>query len=101
MGSIKAYRPTTGLTGGLARRQRAAVPAGAARRVGGRSSMIRLSGSGTEGGDWARDIEQHARTLAHWIRTRPAALAALAEPISPRPAQAPLFAASEFGPGLR
>ncbi len=98
MGSIKAPRPTTGLAGELARRQRATVPSAPLRRPGGRSSLIRLSNTTSESGDWSRDLAQQARTLAHWIQTRPAALAGH---LAPQPVQVPLFAASEFGPGLR
>lgn len=65
-------RKSGGMAGELARKARGSAAAGAhpARRVGGRSSMIRLSVPREGGPAWTGQVMARAATLAHWMSTR-------------------------------
>lgn len=65
-------RRSGGMAGELARKARGAAVAGAqpARRVGGRSSMIRLSVPRAGGAAWTEQVVARATTLAHWMSAR-------------------------------
>lgn len=78
-----------GMAGELARKSRAlsARSASLVRRVGGHSSMIRLSLPGADVQAWSQQLMGSAQTLAHWVAAR-----------SGRDAQHSLFSASEFAP---
>lgn len=69
---VKARR-SGGMAGELARKARSTA-AGAGlyqpRRVGGRSSMIRLSVPREDGMQWTEKVVQRAATLAHWMAAR-------------------------------
>lgn len=65
-------RKSGGMAGELARKARGSVAAGAhpVRRVGGRSSMIRLSVPREGGTAWTGQVVARAATLAHWMSAR-------------------------------
>jgi hypothetical protein len=69
---VKARR-SGGMTGELARKARSSA-AGAGvhqpRRVGGCSSLIRLSVPREDGMQWTQNVVQRAATLAHWMSSR-------------------------------
>jgi hypothetical protein len=80
-----------GMTGELARKSRALTARSAAlvRRVGGHSSMIRLSLPGADVQAWSQQLVGRAQTLAHWVAAR-----------SGRDVQNSLFGVSEFAPSV-
>lgn len=65
-------RRSGGMAGELARKARGSAIAGAqsARRVGGRSSMIRLSVPRDGHAGWTGQVVARAATLAHWMSAR-------------------------------
>ncbi len=83
-------RRSGGMAGELARRARGAAVASAqpARRVGGRSSMIRLSVPREGNAGWTGQVVARAATLAHWMSARGHA------------ASGPAFGHSEFAASM-
>lgn len=65
-------RRSGGMAGELARKARGSSITGAqpVRRVGGRSSMIRLSVPRDAHAGWAGQVVTRAATLAHWMSAR-------------------------------
>jgi len=66
------FRKSGGMAGELARKARGSVASGVhpVRRVGGRSSMIRLSIPREGSAAWTGQIVAGAATLAHWMSAR-------------------------------
>lgn len=66
-------RRSGGMAGELARKARGSAAGSGlyqARRVGGRSSMIRLSVPREDTAVWTEKVVERAATLAHWMSSR-------------------------------